>query len=83
MRLQCKIGHRFSLEGLSEAHSESLERGLWLAIRQLEDRAVIHQILAKKREEEKEPKKAERLRETAEHSLKEAKLLREIAERVL
>jgi two-component system chemotaxis response regulator CheB len=39
---QCKIGRRFSPESLSEAASETLERGLWIAVRSLEDRASIH-----------------------------------------
>jgi len=48
-----KIGHRFSLQSLSEAHEEALERCLRTAIRNLSDRVAIQRERAVKFHERK------------------------------
>ena len=33
IKFNCQIGHSFSPESLTEAHTDALERALWIAIR--------------------------------------------------
>ncbi|HYD50145.1 MAG TPA: chemotaxis protein CheB [Terriglobales bacterium] len=80
MTFRCKIGHRYSLEGLSNAHSDTLERGLWIAVRTLEDRAAIQRTRARHFREQNEPERAEPLLEIALQAERDAKRLREILE---
>jgi two-component system chemotaxis response regulator CheB len=79
---RCKIGHRFSLEGLSDAHAEALERGLWIAVRVLDDRAAIQRLRAKTFQEHNAPRQSEAPLEIAAQAEKAAKVLREILERL-
>jgi two-component system chemotaxis response regulator CheB len=44
----CLVGHRWSPESLAEGHSAAVERGLWLAIRSLEERGKLTARLADK-----------------------------------
>jgi hypothetical protein len=41
------VGHNFSLESFSEAHSEALERALWVALRKLNEQMALNETLAK------------------------------------
>jgi two-component system chemotaxis response regulator CheB len=74
----CKIGHRFSLQGLSEAQEDALERGLWTAIRTLSDRAAIQRECAVKFQEEKNTERANIAREVANQAEHDAQMLCEI-----
>jgi len=47
---QCQVGHVFTLKGLSEAHADALERGLWVALRRLEEQQTIQGLLVKNHE---------------------------------
>ncbi|MFN8473960.1 MAG: chemotaxis protein CheB [Anaerolineae bacterium] len=40
-RYRCRVGHAYTEESLLAAHSESLERALWAALRALEENASI------------------------------------------
>lgn len=43
---KCRVGHRYSQEGLVEAQALSIEASLWAAIRALEDRARLLEKMA-------------------------------------
>lgn len=45
-QFRCHVGHTFSLESLSEAHADALERALWVALRKLNEVHAIQQNLA-------------------------------------
>src|SRR5437016_9506322 len=81
-RFKCKVGHQFSLESLTAGQAEALERGLWIAIRSLEDRAAIHEFHARKYQGENDPERAKLRAEIATQNIKDAKLLRKIAGRI-
>jgi two-component system, chemotaxis family, protein-glutamate methylesterase/glutaminase len=82
INFSCKIGHRFSLQSLSEAHEEALERGLWTAVRTLSDRAAIQRERAVKFYEEKNIEQANIAQEIANQAEHDAQMLCEIIERL-
>jgi len=45
-QLRCHVGHRYTLDSFSEAHSEAVERALWVALRKLRERQRIQEQLA-------------------------------------
>jgi two-component system, chemotaxis family, protein-glutamate methylesterase/glutaminase len=77
----CKIGHRFSMQGLTEAHEDALERGLWTAIRTLSDRAAIQRERAVQFQKEKNTDQANTAVEIANQADSDIRLLYEIMER--
>jgi two-component system, chemotaxis family, protein-glutamate methylesterase/glutaminase len=83
VRFRCKIGHQFSLDSLTEAHAEALERGLWIAVRTLEDRAAIQRLRGErfKAAGDQESRAASAL-EIASQAEKDAQLLRAIMEKL-
>lgn len=46
IRYECRIGHSYSLDDVSQAEDENVERSLWMALRALEESAVLEQRLA-------------------------------------
>lgn len=78
----CQVGHVFSPESLSEAHSDALERALWIAVRTLNERIAIHEALAEKQRGLKNDSLADRLAETAAGAAHDANLIREILNRL-
>jgi len=81
-RFRCKIGHQFSLDALGEAHAEALERGLWIAVRTLEDRSAIQRLRAQKLAASNQPEQARTALEIADQAEQDAALLRSIMERL-
>jgi two-component system chemotaxis response regulator CheB len=77
---RCEIGHVFSPGSLSEAHSEALERALWIAVRTLNERAAIHQTLA--RQSHHDPAMGKRYKESALAASRDVDLLQDILERI-
>jgi len=47
LQWRCHVGHRFSLESFSEAHSDAVERALWWALRKLRERQTVEEHLAR------------------------------------
>ena len=47
IRYRCHVGHSFSLESFSEAHTDALERALWVALRRLNEQQLIQENLAR------------------------------------
>jgi two-component system chemotaxis response regulator CheB len=81
LHFHCNVGHAYSPESLSEAHTEALERAIWIAIRALRERSAIQESLSKGyRATEKEM--AARLKATAKAADRDADLLEEILERL-
>jgi two-component system chemotaxis response regulator CheB len=78
----CFLGHAFSPESLTEQHTEALERALWIALRTLKERSVLHQKLIERRRNKGEEKLLRRLEESVATADKDAKLLREILDRI-
>lgn len=46
VRFECRVGHSYSLDDVSEAEDENVERSLWVALRALEESAALEQRLA-------------------------------------
>jgi two-component system, chemotaxis family, protein-glutamate methylesterase/glutaminase len=76
----CHVGHRFSPEGLSEAHLESLERALWIAVRTIRERAAIQRTLAERTPSTQRAKA--KFEESAAVAEKDLELIKEILERI-
>ena len=47
-RYRCRVGHAYTEESLLAAHSESLERALWAALRALEENASLSRRTAER-----------------------------------
>lgn len=80
MKFACQVGHSFSAESLTVAHSDALDRALWIAVRTLNERIAIHEALAERSKEI--PKTAMRQTEAAASAAHDVKLIREIIERL-
>ena len=48
VRYACQVGHAYSLGSLVEEQGRALEMTLWSAVRALEERAEMHQRLARR-----------------------------------
>jgi two-component system chemotaxis response regulator CheB len=46
VRFRCHIGHAYTSETMLEAQGDAIERALWTAVRQLEERSVLVRKLA-------------------------------------
>jgi hypothetical protein len=77
IKFNCQIGHSFSLESLTAAHTDALERALWIAVRTLDERIAIHEGLAQQQRELENTPLADRLAETASSATHDVKLLRQ------
>ena len=82
IEFNCQIGHSFSPESLTAAHTDALERALWIAVRTLNERIAIHEGLAQQQQQLENTHLAERLSETASSASHDVKLIREILERL-
>lgn len=82
IQFKCDVGHAYSALELSEAHSEALERALWVAIRTLNERMRIQEALAQGYGVNGDAKKARRFQETAESAARDLALLEEVLRRL-
>jgi two-component system chemotaxis response regulator CheB len=46
LRFRCRVGHAYTSHTMLEAQGDAIERALWTAVRQLEERTVLIQKLA-------------------------------------
>lgn len=77
IRYECRVGHSYSLDDVSQAEDENVERSLWMALRALEESAALEQRLADIADERKRHH-AQRLFAQKAHSRKQhAAILRE------
>jgi two-component system chemotaxis response regulator CheB len=50
-RYRCHVGHAYSARALLEALGDDMERALWTALRSLEERVALLEVLAREQEE--------------------------------
>jgi two-component system chemotaxis response regulator CheB len=65
-RYRCHVGHAFSPRALLDALGDDLERALWVALRSLEERIALLELLARGQEEQDRPLAGRQYRERAE-----------------
>jgi len=75
----CLVGHRWSPQSLVEEQSVTVERGLWLAIRSLEERGRLTARLADAARERGHSLSADQFSQVAEEARRSADTLREVA----
>ena len=46
LRFRCRVGHAYTSQTMLEAQGDAIERALWTAVRQLEERALLIRKLA-------------------------------------
>jgi two-component system chemotaxis response regulator CheB len=46
LRFRCRVGHAYTSQTMMEAQGDAIERALWTAVRQLEERALLLRKLA-------------------------------------
>ncbi|WP_437961558.1 chemotaxis protein CheB [Sorangium sp. So ce119] len=51
LSFRCKVGHRYTPEGLENVQAEALEAALWIALRTIEDTAALARRMAVRAEE--------------------------------
>jgi two-component system chemotaxis response regulator CheB len=78
----CEVGHAFAPGALTEAHTEALERALWIAMRTLRERISIQQRLMQREEARSRKHVVERLGGSVEQAARDLALLQEIIERL-
>jgi two-component system, chemotaxis family, protein-glutamate methylesterase/glutaminase len=78
-QFRCNVGHIYSLESFSQAHSHALERALWMALQRLNEQRSIQDHLAKRAEE---PTMRLRYHENAAAAAEDMRLLKEILARL-
>ncbi|WP_437581829.1 chemotaxis protein CheB [Sorangium sp. So ce887] len=55
LTFQCKVGHRYSPEGLEDVQADALEAALWVALRTIEDTAALAHRMAARAAERNQP----------------------------
>ncbi|WP_437948944.1 chemotaxis protein CheB [Sorangium sp. So ce296] len=55
LSFRCKVGHRYSPEGLEDEQAEALEAALWVALRTIEDTVALARRMARRAEERNQP----------------------------
>jgi two-component system, chemotaxis family, protein-glutamate methylesterase/glutaminase len=48
LRFRCRVGHAYSAESMLAAHTDSVDRALWAALRALEERAALTRKLSER-----------------------------------
>lgn len=79
IQFRCHVGHRFSLDSFTEAHTNALERAMWVALRKLNEQRTLMKSLAEK-EPDRDLKKRYLENETAAED--DMRLLHEIMARL-
>ena len=72
---RCNVGHIYSLESFSVAHSNAVERALWMALQRLNERHSIEEQLAK---QARDSRMERRHSENAAAAAEDMRLLKEI-----
>lgn len=73
---ECRVGHRYSQEGLVDAQAVSIEAAMWAAIRALEDRARLLERIADQSEGQGMTRSMRTFRQRAEVALEQARTVR-------
>ena len=48
LRFRCRVGHVYSPDSMLAAHTDSVDRALWAALRSLEERAALHRKMSER-----------------------------------
>lgn len=78
-QFRCNVGHIYSLENFSRAHSNAVERALWMALQRLNEQRSIQDHLAKKTTD---PGLRRRYHENADAAAEDMRLLKDILGRM-
>jgi two-component system chemotaxis response regulator CheB len=78
-QFRCNVGHIYSQESFSIAHSHAVERALWMALQRLNEQRAIQEQLAKS---SKDPQLRRRYHENAAAAAEDMRLLKEILVRL-
>jgi two-component system chemotaxis response regulator CheB len=78
-QFRCNVGHIYSLENFSQAHSNAVERALWMALQRLNEQRSIQDHLA---ERATNPAIRRRYHENAAAAAEDMRLLKEILARL-
>lgn len=77
---ECRVGHRWSPQSLLEEHSAYVERGLWLAVRSLEERGRLTARLAEAARGRGHEISARQFGKAVEEARQAADVIREVAD---
>jgi two-component system chemotaxis response regulator CheB len=74
---ECRVGHRYSPESLTDAQADSIEAALWAAIRALEDRSRLLERMAGQFDSSGQLRSARSFRRRASSAREEAHIVRQ------
>jgi two-component system chemotaxis response regulator CheB len=74
---ECRVGHRYSPEGLVDAQAVSVESALWVAIRALEDRRRMLERVAEQCDARGSIRSARSFRHRAQAAREQARAIRD------
>jgi two-component system chemotaxis response regulator CheB len=77
IRFRCHTGHAYSPDSLMAEMNDAVESGLWIALRSVQESALLMKQLAEHAAREHGEAQAERLRAAADKVMKRAELVRE------
>jgi two-component system, chemotaxis family, protein-glutamate methylesterase/glutaminase len=78
---RCLVGHAYAPEHFVAAQSEELERAFWIALRALEERIELHQVMAERARRLKQPLAAKQYTTRVQENSNYAKIIREVLEK--
>lgn len=78
LRFRCRIGHIYSPDSLLAAHTDSVDRALWAALRALEERAALTRRLAERARDRRHPGVAVAFDERADAAEAHAAVVKEV-----
>lgn len=77
-RYRCHVGHAYSARALLEALGDDMERALWTALRSLEERVALLEVLAREQEERDRKLSGRQYRQRADELRSSVKSIREL-----
>ena len=77
-RYRCHVGHTFSARALIDALGDDMERALWVALRSLEERIALLDVLAREQEARDRHRSGRQYRDRADELRTSVKLIRDL-----
>jgi two-component system chemotaxis response regulator CheB len=78
LRYRCRVGHAWSAESLLARQTTALEGALWVALRNLEERAALNTDLGDRADDRGHDKAATQFRENVDEAMGAAELVRQL-----